>query len=359
MSTPPGSAAVRGPRRCASRSSPIRRGGRRLPSLSASPRSRTRAMAPRSSTPTSRSSTTRTRASQRWSPTSSAPRRSPARVGSIVSTWCASPARRVADPGRERDYPDPRRRRGAPRCARRSRASRTGASRSRLHHDHVADAAPLDADDVYLRLHLLSHRKVRPHGCSLEGMFGLLNNVVWTDLGPFDPDGFEASPHRAPRQRRASSRCSASTSSRRWSTTSFPSGVRIAGARPCSARRPSRRRYDGDARGLRELQRRHPRAPRWSRAASRPGWWWRRHRRRRWRVDHGHALGRRQGGRLGRGGCLLGANAGIGISLGDNCVVEAGLYVTAGTLRDAARRHGGARPRAEGPRRHAVPPQLT
>ena len=34
---------------------------------------------------------------------------------------------------------------------------------------------------------------------------------------------------------------------------------------------------------------------------------------------------------IGRG-CLLGANSGIGISLGDNCIVEAGLYITAGTI---------------------------
>ncbi|MEX0831187.1 MAG: hypothetical protein WD007_01175, partial [Nitriliruptoraceae bacterium] len=47
---------------------------------------------------------------------------------------------------------------------------------------------PLDASDVYLRLHLLSHRLVRPHGVNLDGAFGLLNNVAWTDLGPADPD---------------------------------------------------------------------------------------------------------------------------------------------------------------------------
>jgi 2,3,4,5-tetrahydropyridine-2,6-dicarboxylate N-succinyltransferase len=54
------------------------------------------------------------------------------------------------------------------------------------------DAPPVDAHDTYLRLHLLSHRVLAPHGLSLEGAFGALNNVVWTDLGPCDPDGFEA-----------------------------------------------------------------------------------------------------------------------------------------------------------------------
>ena len=82
-----------------------------------------------------------------------------------------------------------------------------------------------------------------------------------------------------------------------------------------------------------------------------------RHRRR--RLDHGHAVGRRhaRSSRIGER-CLLGANAGLGISLGDDCVVEAGLYVTAGTrvtLPDGevvkARELSGA----DGP---AVPPQL-
>ena len=53
-------------------------------------------------------------------------------------------------------------------------------------------AAPVDAHDVYLRLHLLSGRKIRPHGASLDGQFGLLSNVVWTSLGPCDVASFDA-----------------------------------------------------------------------------------------------------------------------------------------------------------------------
>ncbi|MEX1177365.1 MAG: hypothetical protein WEB09_02785, partial [Nitriliruptor sp.] len=53
------------------------------------------------------------------------------------------------------------------------------------------DQPPVDPHDAYLRLHLLSQRVVAPHGISLEGTFGVLHNVVWTDLGPCDPDGFE------------------------------------------------------------------------------------------------------------------------------------------------------------------------
>ncbi|MCU1593641.1 MAG: 2,3,4,5-tetrahydropyridine-2,6-carboxylate N-succinyltransferase, partial [Frankiales bacterium] len=53
------------------------------------------------------------------------------------------------------------------------------------------DAAPADASDVYLRLHLLSHRLVTPHSVDLTGQFGLLANVVWTSRGPCAVEGFE------------------------------------------------------------------------------------------------------------------------------------------------------------------------
>jgi 2,3,4,5-tetrahydropyridine-2,6-dicarboxylate N-succinyltransferase len=50
---------------------------------------------------------------------------------------------------------------------------------------------PVDAHDVYLRLHLLSHRMVRPHAVNMEGVFGLLANVVWTNHGPCSVSSFE------------------------------------------------------------------------------------------------------------------------------------------------------------------------
>jgi 2,3,4,5-tetrahydropyridine-2-carboxylate N-succinyltransferase len=53
------------------------------------------------------------------------------------------------------------------------------------------EVAPADAKDAYLRLHLLSHRLIRPHGLSLDGIFGLLANVVWTNHGPCEVEGFE------------------------------------------------------------------------------------------------------------------------------------------------------------------------
>ena len=53
------------------------------------------------------------------------------------------------------------------------------------------DAAPEDTYDAYLRLHLISGRKLKPHGCNLDGVFGKLNNVVWTNHGPCAVEGFE------------------------------------------------------------------------------------------------------------------------------------------------------------------------
>ncbi|SHU98175.1 2,3,4,5-tetrahydropyridine-2,6-dicarboxy late N-succinyltransferase [Mycobacteroides abscessus subsp. abscessus] len=51
---------------------------------------------------------------------------------------------------------------------------------------------PVDAYDAYLRLHLLSHRLIQPHGASVDGLFGVLTNVVWTNFGPCAVEGFEA-----------------------------------------------------------------------------------------------------------------------------------------------------------------------
>jgi len=53
------------------------------------------------------------------------------------------------------------------------------------------DAAPASTVDAYLRLHLLSHRLVRPREVNLDGVFAVLPNVVWTDAGPCEVEGFE------------------------------------------------------------------------------------------------------------------------------------------------------------------------
>ena len=72
---------------------------------------------------------------------------------------------------------------------------------------------PADAYDAYLRLHLLSHRLIRPHDANLDGLFGVLSNVAWTSHGPVDPAALpRSSAASAPPASR--SRSSASTSSR-------------------------------------------------------------------------------------------------------------------------------------------------
>ncbi len=191
-------------------------------------------------------------------------------------------------------------------------------------------APPVDAHDVYLRLHLLSRRQVRPHGANLEGAFGLLSNVVWTDQGPCDPDTFDGLQLEHAR------------SGRRLKVTSvdkFPrmtdyvvaSGVRIADAdrvRLGAHLSPGTTvmhegfvNFNAGTLGASMVE---------------------------GRISAGVVVGDGSDigggasimGTLSGGGseviaigtnCLVGANAGIGISLGDDCVVEAGLYVTAGT----------------------------
>ena len=89
--------------------------------------------------------------------------------------------------------------------------------------------APKDARDAYLRLHLLSHRLVKPHGTSLEGIFGLLTNVVWTSVGPCAVDGFEITRARLKAQYGHVSVISVDKFPRMVDYV-VPSGVRIADA---------------------------------------------------------------------------------------------------------------------------------
>jgi 2,3,4,5-tetrahydropyridine-2-carboxylate N-succinyltransferase len=193
------------------------------------------------------------------------------------------------------------------------------------------DATPVDTHDIYLRLHLLSTRKVAPHGLSLEGMFGLLNNVAWTSVGPCDPDGFE---EQRARLRAAGHVVSVSSLDKFPPMTDYviPSGVRIADA---ARVRLGAHLADGTTvmhEGFVNFN-----AGTLGNAMVEG------------RISAGvvvgadsdvgggaSIMGTLSGGgkeviRVGEG-CLVGANAGIGISLGDRCVVEAGLYVTAGTL---------------------------
>lgn len=192
------------------------------------------------------------------------------------------------------------------------------------------DDAPAEAYDVYLRLHLLSHRLVRPHGVNVDGAFGALSNVVWTDLGPCDPEGFEqqrlqleAAGHRV--------RVTSIDKFPRMTDYVVPTGVRIADA--------DRVRLGAHlAEGTTVMHEGFVNFNAGTLGASMVEG----------RISAGVVVGDGSDlggsasimGTLSGGGkevisvgrrCLLGANAGIGISLGDDSVVEAGLYVTAGT----------------------------
>jgi len=191
------------------------------------------------------------------------------------------------------------------------------------------DAEPVDAQDVYLRLHLLSHRLAPPHGLNLTGIFGLLANVVWTNYGPCAVDGFESTRLRL----RASGPVVVYGIDKfpRMVDYVLPSGVRIAdadrvrlGAHLASGTTVMHEgfvNFNAGTLGTSMVE---------------------------GRISAGVVVGDGSDvgggasimGTLSGGGkeiisvgkrCLIGANAGIGISLGDDCVVAAGTYVTAGT----------------------------
>ena len=192
------------------------------------------------------------------------------------------------------------------------------------------DAAPVSAPDAYLRLHLLSHRLVAPHGQNLEGIFGVLANVAWTSLGPVDPAAIEAVRLRA----RAAGVALAVTSVDKFPRMIdyvVPSGVRIG-----DGDRVRLGAYLGV--GTTVMHEGFVNFNAGTLGASMVEG----------RISAGVVVGDGSDvgggasimGTLSGGGkavialgerCLLGANAGLGISLGDDCVVEAGLYLTAGT----------------------------
>ena len=192
------------------------------------------------------------------------------------------------------------------------------------------DAAPAGTSDAYLRLHLLSHRLVTPHSVNLEGIFGCLPNVVWTSLGPCAVADFEAVRSRL-RARYGHVTVYGVDKFPRMVDYVLPSGVRIAdadrvrlGAHLAAGTTVMHEgfvNYNAGTLGTSMVE---------------------------GRISAGVVVGRDSDvgggasimGTLSGGGkqvisigerCLLGANAGIGIALGDDCVVEAGLYVTAGT----------------------------
>jgi 2,3,4,5-tetrahydropyridine-2-carboxylate N-succinyltransferase len=190
---------------------------------------------------------------------------------------------------------------------------------------------PADAMDAYLRLHLLSHRLVRPHQVSLEGVFGVLANVAWTRYGPVDPADLPAVQLRA---RGAGEPLEVHGVDKfpRMVDYVVPTGVRIADA--------SRVRLGAHlAEGTTVMHEGFVNFNAGTLGASMVEG----------RISAGVVVGDGSDvgggasimGTLSGGGtqvisvgerCLLGANSGLGISLGDECIVEAGLYLTAGTL---------------------------
>ncbi|HEX3614834.1 MAG TPA: 2,3,4,5-tetrahydropyridine-2,6-dicarboxylate N-succinyltransferase [Sporichthyaceae bacterium] len=191
------------------------------------------------------------------------------------------------------------------------------------------DEPPADAADAYLRLHLLSHRLIAPHGANLDGIFGLLSNVVWTDRGPCPVEDFESTRLRL----RATGPVQVFGVDKFPRMTDYvvPAGVRIAdadrvrlGAHLASGTTVMHEGFVNFNAGTLGASMVEGRISAGVVVADGSD------------VGGGASImGTLSGGgkeviRVGTG-CLIGANAGLGISLGDNCVIEAGCYVTAGT----------------------------
>jgi 2,3,4,5-tetrahydropyridine-2,6-dicarboxylate N-succinyltransferase len=203
--------------------------------------------------------------------------------------------------------------------------------RSRVRVTADLDAPPADAADAYLRLHLLSHRLVRPNSVNLDGIFKVLPNVCWTSLGPV-----EVSEIGAVRERALGRGLYLDVRS----VDKFPpmldfvvpTGVRVADA--------ARVRLGAHlAEGTTVM---HEGFVNFNAGTLGPSMV-------EGRISQGVVVdadsdvggGASIMGTLSGGGtqvisvgrrCLLGANSGLGVSLGDDCIVEAGLYLTAGTI---------------------------
>jgi len=191
-------------------------------------------------------------------------------------------------------------------------------------------AAPTSATDVYLRLHLLSHRLVEPRTINLDGAFGLLTNVAWTSIGPVALDTLEDVRYNLLRQGQHLV-VHGVDKFPRMTDYVVPSGVRIADA--------SRVRLGAHlASGTTVMHEGFCNFNAGTLGASMVEG----------RISAGVIVGDGSDigggasimGTLSGGGkemvtvgkkCLLGANSGLGISLGDECIIEAGLYITAGT----------------------------
>lgn len=184
--------------------------------------------------------------------------------------------------------------------------------------------------EAFLKLHLLSHRMVKPHDVNLDGIFGLLHNIAWTNLGPIDlPELKEW--QIATRLRGQTLQVFSVDKFPKMVDYVVPSGVRIAdtsrvrlGAylgEGTTIMHEGFVNFNAGTEGTSMVEGRITAGVMVSKGSD---------------VGGGASIM----GTLSGGGkvvisvgenCLLGANAGVGISLGDRCIVEAGLYITAGT----------------------------
>lgn len=192
------------------------------------------------------------------------------------------------------------------------------------------DKAPTSVSDAYLRLHLLSHRLVKPHGLSLEGIFSILNNVIWTSHGPCAIAGFDQVRLKL-RAKYGYLAIYGVDKFPRMLDYVVPEGVRVADAdrvRLGAYLSPGTTvmhegfvNFNAGTLGASMVE---------------------------GRISAGVVVG--DGSDIGGGASimgtlsgggkevisigkrtLLGANSGLGISLGDDCVLEAGVYLTAGS----------------------------
>jgi 2,3,4,5-tetrahydropyridine-2-carboxylate N-succinyltransferase len=190
------------------------------------------------------------------------------------------------------------------------------------------DKAPDSVSDAYQRLHFLSHRVIKPHEANVEGIFGVLNNVVWTSVGPCPVENFEITRANLKQKYGAFTVLSVDKFPRMVDYV-IPSGVRIAdadrvrlGAHLASGTTVMHEgfvNFNAGTLGTSMVE---------------------------GRISAGVVVGDGTDvgggasimGTLSGGGkeiisigekCLLGANSGLGISLGNNCVIESGTYVTA------------------------------
>ena len=192
------------------------------------------------------------------------------------------------------------------------------------------DVAPQDAADAYLRLHLLSHRLVKPHGVNLDGVFGLLTNVAWTSAGPCSLVDFEKTRAKL-RATHGHITVFSIDKFPRMVDYVIPEGVRIA-----DADRVRLGAYLSSGTTIMHAGFVNFNAGTLGKSMVEG------------RISAGVVVGDGSDvgggasimGTLSGGGkevisigerCLLGANSGLGISLGNDCVIESGTYITAGS----------------------------